>query len=340
MGKEFNDNFQSAREVFEEADEALGFKLSTLMFEGDQNVLNQTEFAQPAILTVSIASLRVLQKEYGFNLSQEASLILGHSLGEYTSLVAAESLSLKDAVKVVHVRGIAMQNCVKAIGKSTVMSALVLKKGGLREFYDTMEIIKTILPPGEVAELANINSSFQTVISGTVEGVNIASRILKDQRIALRAVDLPVSAPFHCSLMEPARSALDSALEIVAIFSPVVPIVFNAINRTLHSEISSPAELIKSYLLQQIDNTVPWFHSIQYCKQYGVQRFLIFGPNKVLGNLIRKDFPFDCVRFLTTLEECRSEYGSTSKSTSEDSVISPESPTSTSSSRSSLRFQT
>ncbi|KAJ9089535.1 [acyl-carrier-protein] S-malonyltransferase [Entomophthora muscae] len=318
--KIFHEEFACAREVFQEVDESLGFNLSKLMFEGDQvpylsklvltfqATLTQTSNAQPAIVTTSIAAIRVMQKEFGFDIKSEAHFALGHSLGEYSALVATESLSLKDAVNIVRCRGASMQDCVKDLPRKTVMSAIVLKRDSLRDLEDAMESIQTLLPPGDVAELANINSSHQAVLSGTAEGVNFASRILKDHKIALKAIDLPVSAPFHCSLMKGARGPVEEAFEGVQIQKPIVPVVFNATCRPLMSGSNCPSELIKSHLLHQIDNTVPWYYSIQFCKQSGVNRFITLGPNKVVGNLIRKDYPTDWIRFATTAEECRAEF--------------------------------
>ncbi|KAJ9055493.1 [acyl-carrier-protein] S-malonyltransferase, variant 2 [Entomophthora muscae] len=291
MGKDFHEEFACAREVFQEVDESLGFNLSKLMFEGDQATLTQTSNAQPAIVTTSIAAIRIMQKEFGFDIKSEAHFALGHSLGEYSALVATESLSLKDAVNIVRCRGASMQDCVKDLPRKTVMSAIVLKRDSLRDLEDAMESIQTLLPPGEVAELANINSSHQAVLSGTAEGVNFASRILKDHKIALKAIDLPVSAPFHCSLMKGARGPVEGAFEGVQIQKPIVPVVFNATCRPLMSGSNCPSELIKSHLLHQIDNTVPWYYSIQFCKQSGVNRFITLGPNKVVGNLILKRLP-------------------------------------------------
>ncbi|KAI0244077.1 hypothetical protein L0F63_002400 [Massospora cicadina] len=290
MGKDFYDQFACARDVFLEVDEALGFKLSHLIFEGDQSILTQTSNAQPAILATSIATLRVMQKEFGFDVQTGAQFALGHSLGEYSALVATESISLKDAATLVACRGLRQK-----FPRRTVMSAVVLKRDSLRDLNDAMETIQARLPAGEVAELANINSCHQAVLSGTAEGVNFASRILKDNKIALRAVDLPVSAPFHCSLMAGARAPVEAALKGVCIRKPIIPVVFNATSRPLLSGNVDPGELIKSYLLQQIDSTVQWH--------------LQYSPSKVVGNLIRKDYPTDWIRFATTAEECRSEFG-------------------------------
>lgn len=194
-----------------------------------------------------------------------------------------------------------MQDCVKDLPTKTVMSAVVLKRDSLRDLKDAMESIQALLPAGEVAELANINSSHQAVLSGTAEGVNFASRVLKDHKIALRAVDLPVSAPFHCSLMSGARIPVERAFEGVEVRKPIIPVVFNATSRPLLSGNNNPGDLIKSHLLQQIDNTVQWYYSIQFCKQSGVNRFITLGPNKVVGNLIRKDYPTDWIRYFLAL---------------------------------------
>lgn len=308
MGRDFYDQYACAREVVDEVDETLGFKLSNIMFEGDQNTLKQTENAQPAILATSICALRVLQKEFDFDIKNEANYALGHSLGEYTALVAAESLSLSDAARIVHSRGLAMQNCIKTLDKKTVMCALLLNKSSLQELLDAMNLVKQVLPPGEVAELANVNSSLQIVLSGTVAGVDEASRFLLEKRIAIRAIDLPVSAPFHCSLMTPARNSIEESLCGVQFKAPIIPVVMNATSLPLNPDVADPTETIRYSILQQVDHAVPWFDSIKFCKASGVNQFLTFGPNKILGNLIRKDYPLDWVRYASSANDCRKAF--------------------------------
>ncbi|KAI9293182.1 FabD/lysophospholipase-like protein [Neoconidiobolus thromboides FSU 785] len=316
MGKDFYDNYQSARDVYHEVDEALNFKLSELIFEGDCNKLKLTENAQPAILTTSIAILNVLQKEFGFDLKEQANFALGHSLGEFSALVATDSIKLSDAAQLVRIRGKAMQNCVAEQNRDVLMSALILSKNRLRDLEDAMVTIRSQLADGEVAEIANINSNLQSVISGTREGVNFASQELKRMKIATRAVDLPVSAPFHCSLMQPSRVTFEEALNKIEIQKPNIPVIFGATGKPIDTEAKDQVYIIKQLLSHQIDSTVQWHYSIQYCKQNSVDRFIAIGPSKVLGNLARKDYPLDWIRCVSTVSECESEFGTNSKASS------------------------
>ncbi|CAG8539097.1 3904_t:CDS:10 [Paraglomus brasilianum] len=291
MGKDLYATFASARKVFDEADDALGGGLKKLAFEGQQEKLKLTENAQPAILTTSMAILRVLEEEFGFDIGSACSYALGHSLGEYSALVATKSLSLYDAVKLVRLRGESIAKAVAQHKVSTAISALVVSGNNLDKLEELMEEIRANLPEGELVELANINSSFQVVISGTTRGVDDASRILQSKQIAARAVDLPVSAPFHCVLMQPAADLMADALRETKFGQPIVPIISNVTAKP----ITSTAE-IPSLLVQQITATVQWQKSIKYCKERDIDSFIAFGPGKVLANLLRKEYPMDHVR--------------------------------------------
>jgi [acyl-carrier-protein] S-malonyltransferase len=319
MGKDLFENYQSARDVFEEADEALGFPLSKLIFEGDQVTLTQTENAQPAILTTSIATLRVLEHEYGFNMEKNAKYAMGHSLGEFSALVATGSLSLSDAVRLVRTRGQAMHDCVVNLNKPISMSALVITKSNLNRVFDVVHQVNAQLKNTETVEVANYNSSFQCVLSGTKEGVNIAARELKRLRIALKAVDLPVSAPFHCSLMKPARQPLEDALNNVNFSVPSVPVVFNVWGKPIH-EVTPHADItrvIPQLMIEQVDHPVRWFESVQFVKKQGISNFLSIGPGKVLANLAKKDFPLDWIRSVSNSKECQLEFGAMAQAQSE-----------------------
>ncbi|KAI9469943.1 MAG: UV-endonuclease UvdE-domain-containing protein [Benjaminiella poitrasii] len=274
MGKDLYNLYpRSAKLVFDEADEALGNGLRALIFEGQQEKLKLTENAQPAILTTSIAMLRVLETEFGFDIAKACNHALGHSLGEYTALVATKALSLTDAVRLVRLRGEAMTRAVADRQGKTAMSALVVRKDKLSELLKAMEEIKTILPKDELVSVANINSSFQVVISGTSQGVDQASRILQERRFAARAVDLPVSAPFHCSLMQEAADVMEDALKKVKFNMPCVEVVSNVTAKPYTS-----AEEIPKYLVEQVVAPVEWERSINYCKSQDIDDFLCFGP--------------------------------------------------------------
>ncbi|CAJ0924279.1 21510_t:CDS:2 [Entrophospora sp. SA101] len=284
MGKDFYEKYSVSREVFDEANQTLGFNLTKLIFDGDQLELTQTENAQPAILMTSVAILRVLEKEYGFDLSSSCNFALGHSLGEYVTLVATKSLSLSDAIKLVRLRGNAMSRTVSNLGVKTAMAALIVREENLDKLQEAIKEINTNLPKGESVELANINSA---VISGTSEGVDLASSALQLNHLAARAVYLPVSAPFHCKLMDPAREMMKDALNGVKFQTPIVDVISNVTARP------------------QVTATVQWQKSIKYCKERGVDNFLLIGPAKVLANLLRKEYPMDLVRFVCTFVKCK-----------------------------------
>ncbi|KAF9584049.1 hypothetical protein BGW38_007741 [Lunasporangiospora selenospora] len=300
MGKDLYDAYPVARQVVDEADDALGGTLRHVMFEGSQEELTKTENAQPAILTTSIAFLRVLESECGFNLEGSCQYALGHSLGEYSALVASKALNLHDAVKLVRLRGEAMTKAVTDKG-TTAMSALVVRPAKLPDLMQAMEEIKTGLPRSELAEIANINSSFQVVISGTVKGVDHASRVLQARKIAARAVDLPVSAPFHCALMQPAAETMKGALEVVKFSKPVINIISNVTARPIEK-----VDDIRDLLVRQVTGTVLWSQSISHLRQEcGVNEYISLGPGKVLANLLRKEFPTDSVTTVTTVDDIR-----------------------------------
>nr|CAG8447338.1 133_t:CDS:2 [Entrophospora candida]CAG8447384.1 4004_t:CDS:2 [Entrophospora candida] len=282
MGKDFYEKYSVSREVFDEANQTLGFNLTKLIFDGDQLELTQTENAQPAILMTSVA---ILRKEYGFDLSSSCNFALGHSLGEYITLVATKSLSLSDAIKLVRLRGNAMSRTVSNLGVKTAMAALIVREENLDKLQEAIKEINTNLPKGESVELANINSA---VISGTSEGVDLASSALQLNHLAARAVYLPVSAPFHCKLMDPAREMMKDALNGVKFQTPIVDVISNVTARPIIS-----ADEIPSLLVKQVTATVQWQKSIKYCKERGVDNFLLIGPAKVLANLLRKEYPMD-----------------------------------------------
>ena len=274
MGKIMADNFAEAREVFQEVDDALNQKLSTIIFEGPEADLTLTENAQPAIMATSIASLRVLEKEGGFNLAQSASYVAGHSLGEYSALCAAGALSLADTAKLLKLRGQAMQRAVPA-GEGAMAAIIGLNMD------DVTKVCEDASATG-VCEVANDNSDGQVVISGATAAIDDAMVRAKEAG-AKRALPLPVSAPFHCSLMHPAADEMRDALAAATINNPVVPVIANV---TAAPE--QEADAIRDLLVSQVTGRVRWRESVQWMGNNDVAKAIEIGEGKVLSGLIRR----------------------------------------------------
>jgi [acyl-carrier-protein] S-malonyltransferase len=277
MGKDMAQQFSAAREVFEEVDAALGEKLSTLIFEGPQDQLTLTQNAQPAIMATSIAVLRVLEKERGFHVAQQAVYVAGHSLGEYSALCAAGALSLSDTARLLRVRGKAMQQAVPA-GRGA-MAAL------LGADYDGALAIAQEAAGQDVCAVANDNAPGQVVISGSKEAIDRAIDIAKGKGIK-RAILLEVSAPFHCPLMAPASGIMAEALAAAAFKAPCVPVVANI---TARAE-SDPAAL-RQLLVDQVTGMVRWRETVQYLASHNVTRVVEIGAGKVLSGLNKRIAP-------------------------------------------------
>ncbi len=269
MGRELADQHPIARQTFEDADEALGLKLSQLCYEGPDDQLRLTENTQPAILTVSVAAWRVLQEK-----GIQPAFVAGHSLGEYSAHVAAETLNFADAVRAVRNRGKYMQEAVP-VGTGAMAAILGMQ-------FDAVSAICRDASQGEVCEPANINSPDQIVISGHAGAVERAAK-LADQRGAKRAKLLPVSAPFHCSLMKPAQERLAIDLNSLRFSSPRIPVVCNVDARP-----AEDAERSRQALIQQVTGSVKWNESMQWLVANGVQTFVEVGPGKVLCGLMRQ----------------------------------------------------
>ena len=269
MGKDLAENFSVARRVFEEADDALGFAISRLCFEGPAEDLQLTEHTQPAILTVSVAAFRVIQ-EAGI---ETPAFVAGHSLGEYSALVAAGALSLADAVRTVRARGQYMQAAVP-IGTGA-MAAVI---GGE---LSAIERICEEARGDQVCSIANFNSPNQAVIAGSTEAVDRAIELLSG--VAKRVIKLKVSAPFHCALMKPAQDRLAADLERLSFNEPAIPVVTNVDVRPT----TAPGEL-RDALVRQVSAPVRWLESIQLLMQLGVATFVEAGPGKVLSGLTRQ----------------------------------------------------
>ena len=274
MGRDLAEAFPVARHLFEEVDDALGQHLGRLMFQGPDEELVLTENAQPALMAVSMAVVLVLREEGGLDLGKSCSFVAGHSLGEYSALAAAGALELADAARLLKVRGQAMQDAVP-VGKGA-MAALI----GLN--FDDVESIASDAADGEVCMPANDNAPGQIVISGNKAAVNRALE-LAAERGCRRNVVLPVSAPFHCSLMKPAAEVMETALADVPLSPPVVPLVAN-----VTAESVNDPSLIRQLLVEQVTSMVRWRESVLYMKEQKVTELVELGAGKVLSGLARR----------------------------------------------------
>ncbi len=277
MGKALSEQFAVARAVFAEVDEALGEKLSAMMFEGPIETLTLTENAQPALMAVSLAVTRVLEGEAGLDLAKEAAFVAGHSLGEYSALAAAGTFSVADAAHLLRIRGKAMQ-AATPVGTGAMAALLGAELLLAKE-------IALEAAQGEVCEAANDNGGGQVVLSGHKAAVERALEIAKAKGVK-RAMLLPVSAPFHCALMAPAAEAMREALSTVAMSAPKAPVVANV----LASAISDPAE-IRQRLVEQVTGTVRWRECVAYMAGQGVTQFYELGAGKVLTGLVKRIAP-------------------------------------------------
>jgi [acyl-carrier-protein] S-malonyltransferase len=274
MGRALAEAFPAARAVFDEVDSALGERLTATIWEGPADALQLTENTQPALMAVSIATLRVLETEAGLSVARDAAFVAGHSLGEYSALAAAGSLTVSDAARLLRVRGLAMQKAVP-VGVGAMAALLGLD-------YETAVAVADEAAQGQVCQAANDNGGGQVVVSGDKDAVDRAVEIAKT-RGARRAMLLPVSAPFHCRLMQPAAEAMAKALADVTIGKPVSPLVSNV----LAAAITDPDE-IRRRLVEQVTGTVRWRESVAYMAGHGVTRFLEIGAGKVLSGLVKR----------------------------------------------------
>jgi [acyl-carrier-protein] S-malonyltransferase len=269
MGKELASQNSVARQTFDEADDALGYRLSQLCFEGPEEQLRLTEITQPAILTTSVAAWRVL-KEKGLT----PSFVAGHSLGEYSAHVAAGTLSFADAVRTVRSRGKYMQEAVPVgVGAMAAILGMELEK---------VSAVCAKASQGEICEPANVNSSEQIVISGNTAAVERAAQLASEHG-AKRAVMLPVSAPFHCSLMKPAQDRLAADLATVTFQSPAIPVACN-----VDAILVKDSDASRDALVRQVTGSVKWEQSMRLLIGQGVERFVEVGPGKVLCGLMRQ----------------------------------------------------
>ncbi len=270
MGKELTDNFPVARHIFEEANDALGFNLAQLCFDGPDEELKLTTVTQPAILTTSIAALKVLEQETGL----KADYAAGHSLGEYSALVSAGAISFADAVKTVRQRGAFMQNAVP-VGVGSMAAIIGLDAA-------ILQAVCQEAAGDEIVSAANFNSPGQVVIAGHTAAVERAM-VLAKEKGAKRALPLPVSAPFHCSLLTPAGEKLKDVLAAIHFSAMIIPVVSN-----VEAEPNDKAERLQQLLVTQVSAPVRWDASVSRMVELGVDTFIELGPGKVLSGLVKR----------------------------------------------------
>jgi [acyl-carrier-protein] S-malonyltransferase len=272
MGRELAATYKDAADVFAEVDEALGQKLSAIMWEGPKETLTLTENAQPALMAVSMAVMRVLEREQGFSLKDKVRFVAGHSLGEYSALAAAGTFSLADTAKLLKLRGQAMQKAVP-VGQGAMTALLGVG-------IDVAQKVAEAAAQGECCQVANDNEPTQVVLSGHKTALDRVPEAGKAYGVR-RAVPLPVSAPFHCALMQPAADAMAEALANVQVNAPVVPLVANV----LATPISDPDE-IRRRLVEQVTGTVRWRECVQFMAANGITEVYEIGAGRVLSGLV------------------------------------------------------
>ena len=274
MGKDLSDNFIEAKEVFEEVNESLDYNLTKIMWGDDEKALSLTYNAQPALMACGVASFRVLKKITGKTLPQLADYVCGHSLGEYTAMTVSEVFSLKECSKLLRLRGNAMQKAVP-VGKGA-MAAFI---GA--DISTILDILKQVQSFG-VCDIANDNSDGQVVISGDLEAVENAINLTKQYGIK-RAVLLPVSAPFHCRLMQPAQLTMEEALNNLEFQQPTLPIISN-----INAEPETDPNKLRINLINQVTGTVKWRETMLLAKKLGVQKITELGSGKVLSGIAKR----------------------------------------------------
>ena len=273
MGKDLYDNFDLVKHIFKEADECLNYKISKIILEGPSEKLQLTENTQPAILTVSFSIFTILKKEFGIDLNK-FSYFAGHSLGEYSGLVCADSLDFKDAIYLLHERGKAMQNAVP-VGEGMMLAVLAMQINELKDLIGQQNEDKG------VCEIANDNADGQVIISGEKKKIMSFKSELKKKKI--KTIPLKVSAPFHCSLMKPAADIMSEKIKNTNFKKPSHKII----NNVTAQEVTEPDE-IKNLLIKQIFSTVKWRESIINISKSGVKSFVEIGPGKALSGMVKR----------------------------------------------------
>ena len=273
MGSEFYENFDVVKKIFKEADEKLNYNISKLILEGPENELQLTQNTQPAILTVSYSIFKVLKDEFGFEF-KNFNYFAGHSLGEYSALVCAESLSFNDAIYLLNERGKAMQEAVP-VGKGSMLAVLGLKTDELNNMMQNINFKKGI------CEIANDNANGQIIISGDKDSVQFFQNLLKEKKI--KSIPLKVSAPFHCSLMKPAAEIMKNKINKVKFYDPIFEIINN-----VTAKVEKNSDIIKDLLINQIYSTVRWRESLINMEVAGVKNFIEVGPGKTLIGMVKR----------------------------------------------------
>jgi [acyl-carrier-protein] S-malonyltransferase len=289
MGSEFYNNFSSVKEIFNSADEKLKFKLSKIILEGPEDQLKLTQNTQPAILTVSYAIFKILKEEFNYNF-ENTKYFAGHSLGEYSALLCSGSLSFEDALYLLFERGKSMQEAVP-VGKGGMLAVL----GSENEEIE--DCIKKIKSKG-VCEIANDNAPGQIIVSGNIELIQELQNILKENK--KKSIMLPVSAPFHCSLMNAAATNMKSKIENVSFNKPNYEIIANVTS----SPVNDPTE-IKKLLVEQIYSKVRWRESILYMANNKITKYLEIGPGKVLTGLVKRILPSANSSSINSIEDIK-----------------------------------
>jgi [acyl-carrier-protein] S-malonyltransferase len=286
MGRDLAAAFAGAREVFDEVDETLKQRLSKVMFEGPPDALTLTENAQPALMAMSLAVVRVLAQEGGVTVANRAALVAGHSLGEYSALAAAGAIGVGDVARLLRLRGQAMQAAVPP-GAGAMAALLGVELAAAQEICAAAAVLKREGAPDitQIVQPANDNGGGQVVISGHKDAVERAIDIAK-QRGVKRAMLLPVSAPFHCALMAPAANRMEDALGAATIAPPVVPLIANV----TAAKVTDPDE-IRLLLVAQVTGTVRWRESVSACVAMGVDSFIELGAGRVLSGLVKRIAP-------------------------------------------------
>ena len=273
MGSEFYENFDIVKTIFKEADEKLNYSISKIILEGPENELQLTQNTQPAILTVSYSIFKVLKDEFGFEF-KNFNYFAGHSLGEYSALVCAESLSFNDAIYLLNERGKAMQEAVP-VGKGSMLAVLGLKTDELNNMMQNINFKKGI------CEIANDNANGQIIISGDKDSVQFFQNLLKEKKI--KSIPLKVSAPFHCSLMKPAAEIMKNKINKVKFYDPIFEIINN-----VTAKVEKNSDIIKDLLINQIYSTVRWRESLINMEVAGVKNFVEVGPGKALIGMVKR----------------------------------------------------
>ncbi len=291
MGSELYKNFDLVKKVFKEADEKLGYKISEIILNGPDSELKLTMNTQPAILTISNSIFRLITEEYNIKIKNDAKYFAGHSLGEYSALVSSNSLNFSDAVYLLHQRGKAMQEAVPE-GEGSMLAVMGLQ---LEELKSYMEEIKN---EKGVCEIANDNSNSQIILSGNTKSINEISEILKKNK--KKSIFLPVSAPFHCSLMLPAAQKMKNKINEVNFKNSSLEVISNVTARPIKD-----SQEIKKLLVEQIISKVRWRESVEYMIKNGVSEFIEIGPGKVLSGLIKRISDKVSSKSINTIEDIK-----------------------------------